>query len=132
MTSRQEHYPQEGSDLHFLELAEGLEPPTCCLQDSCAADCATPAVGQGYRGQGGGGRPRRRRTSNRARAPATEALRLSTRPAMALRTSAPRLWGSSIPSMARKNGGSRPASGRASSSMRSIGSIGATTARIPW
>jgi hypothetical protein len=25
------------------ELAGGLEPPTCCLQDSCAADCATPA-----------------------------------------------------------------------------------------
>ena len=25
------------------ELARGLEPLTCCLQDSCATDCATPA-----------------------------------------------------------------------------------------
>ena len=29
-----------------LELAGGLEPPTCCLQDSCAAGCATPAGGE--------------------------------------------------------------------------------------
>jgi hypothetical protein len=28
----------------LVELAPGLEPGTCCLQDSCAADCATPAV----------------------------------------------------------------------------------------
>ncbi len=27
----------------YIELAPGLEPGTCCLQDSCAADCATPA-----------------------------------------------------------------------------------------
>jgi hypothetical protein len=26
-----------------MELARGLEPLTCCLQDSCATDCATPA-----------------------------------------------------------------------------------------
>src|SRR5699024_4403848 len=25
------------------ELAGGLEPPTTCLQDRCATDCATPA-----------------------------------------------------------------------------------------
>ena len=25
------------------ELARGLEPLTCCLQDSCATGCATPA-----------------------------------------------------------------------------------------
>jgi hypothetical protein len=29
------------------ELARGLEPLTCCLQDSCATDCATPAF-DGY------------------------------------------------------------------------------------
>jgi hypothetical protein len=26
-----------------MELARGLEPLTCCLQDSCATGCATPA-----------------------------------------------------------------------------------------
>jgi hypothetical protein len=31
-----------GLTRHF-ELARGLEPLTCCLQDSCATDCATPA-----------------------------------------------------------------------------------------
>src|SRR5215211_3637468 len=40
------------SDLHLSELAGGLEPPTCCLQDSCAAGCATPAGwGKGTRSQ---------------------------------------------------------------------------------
>jgi hypothetical protein len=36
--------PQQKTGLtrHF-ELARGLEPLTCCLQDSCATDCATPA-----------------------------------------------------------------------------------------
>src|SRR5215212_10299744 len=222
------------SDLHLSELAGGLEPPTCCLQDSCAAGCATPAGGERVRDQGGGGECRRRRTSKRARAPATEALRLSTLPDMgmltrasqesrtrrwrpvpslptatqtgssaswrsnrlssavpsrpmhqtpesrscstararlgtsatgrcsrapaevltatadrgalrwrgtirpwqpaasALRARAPRLWGSSTPSRARKKGGSRPARGTARSSASSIGWIGATTARTPW
>ena len=32
-----------GLTRHF-ELARGLEPLTCCLQDSCATDCATPAM----------------------------------------------------------------------------------------
>jgi hypothetical protein len=31
-----------GLTRHF-ELARGLEPLTCCLQDSCATGCATPA-----------------------------------------------------------------------------------------
>src|SRR5215211_405673 len=224
------------SDLHLSELAGGLEPPTCCLQDSCAAGCATPAGwGKGTRSQcSGGWAERRRRTSKRARAPATEALRLSmwpdmgmwtrtshdsltrrwrpvpslpttmqtgssassranrlasavpsrpmhqmtesrrcsmararfgtpprgrcsrapaeaftatadrgalrwrgrTRPwqpaASALRARAPRLWGSSTPSRARKKGGSRPARGTARSSVRPIGWMGATMARTPW
>src|SRR6266511_5846043 len=41
------------SDLLFLELAPGLEPGTCCLQDSCAADCATPAGGERVSRSGG-------------------------------------------------------------------------------
>ena len=52
--------------------------------------------------------------------------------ASALRARAPRLWGSSMPSRARKKGGSRPARGVARSSVRSMGWMGATTARTPW
>src|SRR5215211_2013897 len=40
------------SDLRLWELAGGLEPPTCCLQDSCAAGCATPAGGERVRDLG--------------------------------------------------------------------------------
>jgi hypothetical protein len=64
---RQASQGLQACDLRFLELAPGLEPGTCCLQDSCAAGCATPAGG----GQGnatralgrenGGGGPRTRR-----------------------------------------------------------------------
>jgi hypothetical protein len=54
ITSRDVGYPQKCNDVsrHLLtvsrditrELARGLEPLTCCLQDSCATDCATPAM----------------------------------------------------------------------------------------
>jgi hypothetical protein len=37
------HSKKTGLTRHF-ELARGLEPLTCCLQDSCATDCATPAM----------------------------------------------------------------------------------------
>ena len=36
--------PVNGVPRHHSELARGLEPLTCCLQDSCATDCATPAL----------------------------------------------------------------------------------------
>src|SRR4029453_16139393 len=65
MTARQARQALQAYDLRCWELAGGLEPPTCCLQDSCAAGCATPAGGARVRDQGGGGEWRRRRTSNR-------------------------------------------------------------------
>src|ERR671914_2874605 len=87
MTTEQARQALQACDLHLYELAGGLEPPTCCLQDSCAADCATPAgVQRRVRDQRGGWR--RRWTSNRARAPATESLRLSIWPDMGMRTRA--------------------------------------------
>src|SRR5829696_9239969 len=44
------------------ELAGGLEPPTTCLQDRCATDCATPATtSQASRGRGSRRRPCRTR-----------------------------------------------------------------------
>src|SRR5512132_3661915 len=91
MTSGQARRVLQAFDLHLWELAGGLEPPTCCLQDSCAAGCATPAGGERVRDQAGEGELvplRRRRISNRARAPATEALRLSIWPAMGMWTRA--------------------------------------------
>ena len=35
--------PVNGVARYHRELARGLEPLTCCLQDSCATGCATPA-----------------------------------------------------------------------------------------
>src|SRR5919112_2664390 len=49
MTTEQARQALQACDLLFLELAGGLEPPTCCLQDSCAAGCATPAGGKRVR-----------------------------------------------------------------------------------
>jgi hypothetical protein len=49
------------SPIRHFELARGLEPLTCCLQDSCATDCATPALTDIS--------PRRRCSSRRARSP---------------------------------------------------------------
>jgi hypothetical protein len=43
MTSGQARQVVQACDLRLWELAGGLEPPTCCLHDSCAAGCATPA-----------------------------------------------------------------------------------------
>ena len=37
-----QHQPKKYTD---WELATRLELVTCCLQDSCATDCATPACG---------------------------------------------------------------------------------------
>ena len=40
----------DGSSCHYMQLTRNfeltgrLELPTCCLQDSCATDCATPAM----------------------------------------------------------------------------------------
>lgn len=45
------------SDIDESEPTKGLEPPTTCLQDRCAANCATPAGAGSARGAAAGLEP---------------------------------------------------------------------------
>lgn len=60
-----------------IEPAAGLEPATPCLQDKCAANCATPASRRG-RGEDGRKRTRQTRVASKPRAQQTPAA--ATRP----------------------------------------------------